>query len=564
MTYFKRLCLGTLLTFVAGWGPLSDQLSAQDSSPKKSTIKLDGVLESPRAVELRANTEQFKNLVIDRVVPHGKQIKKGDKVVWFKTDELDKQIQDAKAELALAELALKDAKFKHQQVRESQKLDRMAAERAWKQAQADHQFYQRVDRDYQRRSAEMSLKDSQSNLENVEEEYNQLEKMYRADDLTEESEEIVLKRTRWMVEMARFRFEAAKQRYERTMNETLERNEAEQAERFRKAEMAWDAAQRDAESNTKRREIELRKQNAKFEDQKKKFEQLVSERQRMVLKAPRPGIVIHGNLDRGNLTPRSAQIESGKSVKPDEAVVTITPLQPNQVRLAVAEKDLRHLKVGDEVMVIANSHPDTPLPGTIRTLSSIPYLPGKFDCTVRFNPGQLKGQLIMATGCKVEITTDLPVVETPNAEPKPAAAESDANQSKKDDEAKEGNDSADSAAAIDSQKEKSTTDESKKVTREDPITGTWDVFVTAMGQEVAQFEMDLKMDGDGNVSGSINAQGESIAMSNSTYDYDAKILTTTVDTPVGETRLEFKLLGREMTAEFEAEGVTILLKAVRR
>ena len=208
-------------------------------------VKINGVFESAKAAELKVTGEQTKSWVIKKIVPHGTLVEANQAIVWLKTDAIDKQIRDSEIELKLADLAMDEANFKHDQFLAAQEMDRAAAERALEKAKLDYEHYLKVDKDYQLKSANFNLKFSEYALENVQEELDQLEKMYRRDELTEESEEIVLKRAQRDVESALFRLEGTREQHRRTIEENLPRNEVEQAERIRRAEMAYAAAMLD-------------------------------------------------------------------------------------------------------------------------------------------------------------------------------------------------------------------------------------------------------------------------------------------------------------------------------
>ena len=232
-----------------------DAKTDAESKPKSpATVKIEGVFESPKAVEVKADTEEIKSLTIKRIVPHGTSIEKQRNVVWFETEEVDKRIRDAERALRLAEVALRESEFKHEQFLETQKLDREAAERTRERARQDHDHFVRVDRDYQVKSAEFSRMNAEFSLANAEEELEQLRKMYREDDLTEESEEIVLKRAEQAVENARFRLEGTENQTTRSIEQLIPRSEVDQEVQLRRAEMVYE---------TKRQELEFARETTR-------------------------------------------------------------------------------------------------------------------------------------------------------------------------------------------------------------------------------------------------------------------------------------------------------------
>lgn len=556
------------------WTTFSIQANPLPQDNQTPPLKINGLFESIESFEIRPGTEEIKNMTISRLTPHGSVVRKGQKIFWFQTDAIDKQIEEARLELELAEKNHQEAQARHQQFLALQQLDQSTAERSWQQAQQDHEYYLRVDREFRRRSAEVSLKFSRAALENAEEELNQLEKMYRSDDLTEESEEIVLKRSRQAVDDARFRFESAENQFNRTINEILPRGEEEQKDRFQRAEITYQATIGDLQRNLEKREIEMQKQNLKFAEQQQKFQQLLADREKMLLKAPRDGVLVYGNLVRGALTDKAATIDVGKTVAADQVIATIIPPGPMQVRLTVSETEWQRIAPEMEVEVIANTHPGQPMKGEVFSISSIPFAPNKFDCIVRFRAGKLGDKLIPTTGCQVVFN---PAVDSPSAPPaaQPAAAspvpgnngEAVADPATADEEAMEVAQppAAEANADSDSNSEtKQSEAESAVPPKTDPISGLWDGTVMVAGQKVAEFEMNLTLNADDTVSGNLATEGESIEIREGKYDRNGNQLKCSIQSPMGNLNLEFKLQEPEMIAQVEAEGVVLTIRAVRR
>ena len=88
--------------------------SASDESPK--TTKISGVLEAVVAHEISVGTEQIDSLKIKRILPHGTKVSKGQNIVWFETEEIDKKIKEAEIDLRLSKLTLEDDEFQLQTV----------------------------------------------------------------------------------------------------------------------------------------------------------------------------------------------------------------------------------------------------------------------------------------------------------------------------------------------------------------------------------------------------------------------------------------------------------------
>ena len=365
-------------------------------------VKVDGTFESPATVAIKAGTKEIKSLVIERIVAHGMAVEKGQNLVWFKTEDVDKQIADAELDIQLAEVALSDAEFKFKQFRESQQLDREAAERTRTRAREDHDQFVRVDREQQIKSTEFNLLNVKASLENAEEELAQLEKMYLEDDLTEESEEIVLKRARQAVEQAKFRLEFSELQAKQTLEKAIPRLTLDRESGLARAEMAYESAIRDLDFARKRREIEMSKERKNFAEQEKKLNDLRAERKQMVLVAPQNGIFLHGALTRGAIADKASTLETGSSVSPEQVIGTVAAKKPLQLRISIPEDQLRHIKIGDKATVTVAAYPDQILGASVKSLASLPYANRQFDCVLTVQLGKLADSIFPTMNARAE------------------------------------------------------------------------------------------------------------------------------------------------------------------
>lgn len=357
----------------------------KEEEPKSPPpTKVSGVFEALKSAEIMPTTEQIASMEIKRLVDHGSRIKKDQNVVVFDTEAIDKQIKNAEIDLRLAKLSMDDDEFNHQQFLETQKLDRGEAERTRKNAQQAYDNFAKVDRERQILSAEFSLKSSKASLANVTEELKQLQQMYEEDDLTEESEEIVLKRAKQAVESAQFRLEGTEINTLRTLNQSIPNSQADQESRLAKANLAYAKSIRDLNSSRQRKEIELNRKRDKFKEQEKKLAELKAERKQITLQAPFAGIVLHGKLNRGRLSDKPATLKVGSKVTPRQVVATIVDPSRLQIRVTLEEKHLSVVKAGVKCKVTCAAFPDFQADGTVKSVSSIAYVNGKYDCVVSF------------------------------------------------------------------------------------------------------------------------------------------------------------------------------------
>ncbi|KAA5541869.1 HlyD family secretion protein [Roseiconus nitratireducens] len=390
---------------------------AEDPSPntEAKSVKVDGVFQSTRQSEVAAANEHLTELKIERVLPHGTEVKQGQAVIWFETEPLDKSLKKAEHERRLAELALEADEFDHTQFLEQLKLDKQAAERKRDAAQQAYDNYQKVDREQQIEQAKFSLKNAEFSLESAKEEYEQLTQMYEEDDLTEQSEEIVLRRAKRAVEAAEFSLQRTSIQTDRTIKQTIPRNDADQEETLARALMEFKKSNQDLDNARRKRELEIKRKRTELEEQSEKVEEMRAERKAVVLKADMDGIFLHGALTRGVLPAKPVNLKEGTSASPNQVLATIVGPGKIQVRIDLPEQHLAVARQAKTCQVVPKGLPDTTLTGKVQSVAEVPFLPGKFDCLVSLQ-GQTPDHINPTMGCEVTF----PGTEEESAEEKDA------------------------------------------------------------------------------------------------------------------------------------------------
>ncbi|MEO2029061.1 MAG: HlyD family efflux transporter periplasmic adaptor subunit [Fuerstiella sp.] len=384
--FYLLVCLSVIVIPRIGDAqePKATDAASTVKKKKPDTFKVGGVFEAVTASEIKHDTEHLKSFVITRLVPHGTTVSKGQNIVWFKSEDLDKELRKAETELRLSKLTLDDDEFAYKQFQETQRLDREAAERGKRKAQQDYDNFVKVDRQRQLKAAEFSLKGSTASLANAMEELKQLEQMYKEDDLTEESEEIVLKRAKQSVESAEYRLAGTKIQTSRTINQTIPQSDAQQDATLSRARLTYQKLKRDIASARARREIEMSRKREQFKDEEQKMHERQQERKQIVLKALHDGIVFHGKLLRGKLSEKQSTLESGSKVTNDQTIATVAAPGRLRVRIDLSEDKLQTVVAGTKCKIRPKAFPEMALDATVKSVSPVPYAGTKYDCIVTF------------------------------------------------------------------------------------------------------------------------------------------------------------------------------------
>ena len=172
-----------------------------EKGPFKIELVLNGIFAAQRTTEVSIRPKAWAMpLQVDRAIELGRPVKKGDILVEFVRDKIDKLIEDTVVENTITDLASKQAEDELPLLERALPIELAAATRAKAQADEDLKRFFAIDKPDSERIVQYMVKQSVEYLEYAKEELRQLEKMYRSKDLTEETEEIILRRQRFQVD----------------------------------------------------------------------------------------------------------------------------------------------------------------------------------------------------------------------------------------------------------------------------------------------------------------------------------------------------------------------------
>ncbi len=385
--------------------------SSKTHTVKSETFRieteLDGVLEAVNMTEISLRPDVFKTLEVVKAVPHGTEVKKGQALVELETKDLEEQVREAELAVELGELTLKDAQVNLKSLEATMPLDLASLERANMVAQRELKQYRDTDRPLAVRSAKHSLKSSEGQLENVMEELKQLERMYKADDLTEETEEIILKRARRSVETAELFLEQSKIRTARRLNESIPEQEVTLTEAAKRAELSLAKVKVTAPMKFRSQQIELDKLERAQEKAVEKLEKLTADLKLLHVDSPASGVVYYGSCQDGkwsSIDTIEKQLQPGKTLTTNQVFMTIVQLSPMQVRLSLAEKDLRHIQKGVNGEAVPTAFPDLKLPVSVTSVARFPDGSTKFDALASLRSKNAES-LVPGMTCKVKMVS---------------------------------------------------------------------------------------------------------------------------------------------------------------
>jgi multidrug efflux pump subunit AcrA (membrane-fusion protein) len=253
--------------------------------------------EETSLLELKAAL--WSDYEITRIAPHGSRVSKGDVLVAFDPENIDRKLQDVRKaiENRSHELAQARLEFSHLETTTPHRLE--ALKRAAGEAKEENAYFTKTRRKAAEETADQRLRRAEISLENEREELRQLEKMYAADDLTEETEEIILKRQKDQVVAAEFEFRMQQLNHKRTREVLLPREAIALADAERDTGLALSKFTEEAPRAISRKKLELETLETTAARDKESLAKLEADRKQFELTAPADGWFYHGVIENG-------------------------------------------------------------------------------------------------------------------------------------------------------------------------------------------------------------------------------------------------------------------------
>lgn len=341
--------------------------TAEPSAP--TTLDLDGTLIPKDAAAIALWPERYREeLLVLEVLPNGSFVNQGDVLIRFDTARIDEQIKQEEFDLEQAKqkLARSEDESRIQQEASRDELARAEREAEW--AAKRLQGYLEKEKGFTEEGIRLGEQSTQYWIDDQRDELEQLEKMYREDELVDATEEIVLMRARRRLAQSMAWAELSRQRddYEIGHEEVMRREGLE-----------LDSAQKQAAIDRRRRTSELRDERRAageargrfdLDKQRASLEELRRDRGSLVVRAPRGGLVLHGEPDAA---PGSALLERGGRAALFQTIMTVAGPEAFLVVADVPESSISGVTGGEAVEVTVAAAPGYSAMGRL-TVAGLP------------------------------------------------------------------------------------------------------------------------------------------------------------------------------------------------
>jgi len=332
-------------------------------------------------VLLQIEPKSWADFQIIELAEHGSRVAKGDTLVRFDPETIDKKLADLRLSLDANTLNLAQAELdlKHLQATAPHKLE--ALRRAAAIAKEENSYFTKTRRKAAEETAAHGLERKKQLLSNQQEELRQLTKMYAADDLTEDTEEIILTRQKDAVATAEFLLRMETLDYKRTLEVTLPREVVVLANDERDAAIRLLKAEEEIPRSINLQKLALETLKTTCQRDKETLAKLETDHSQLLFKAPASGWFYHGPIENGRWTPAEAVKTLVNHGRPalNRPFATFVPATAKLVLLAfLDEATARALKPEIAGTAIIGGREDIEIPVKTARIAAIPAPDGTY------------------------------------------------------------------------------------------------------------------------------------------------------------------------------------------
>ena len=362
-----------------------------DAKPFRIEKSFYATLLPVEPVLIAIDPEAWTDFTIEEILPHGTIVKKGDVLVKFDREGIDKKLEDLRRAVKSRELSLASQELAFSKLEEETAIKLEAARRAGTIAAEELAYFTKTGRKIQEEATLDNLENTKRRLEAAQEELKQLRMMYDADDLTEQTEEIILRRQEYAVKSAELDLKHAEFSTKRSLDVLLPRRADSLATDARSTGIELEKAEKNLPRSLQSARLDLEAGRTAAAREKQDLEDLEKDAAFMEIRAATDGIFYHGSLDEGRWTLgelAKALVKGGK-VPLIKAFGSVVPAGAEMGLVAhVDEGTARALAKDLKGNLTATGREDLPMIANIGSIAAIPAGDGRYRVDVATGGGE--------------------------------------------------------------------------------------------------------------------------------------------------------------------------------
>lgn len=293
----------------------------------EQVIKLEAVALPEAGYPVSIKPAVWSAVKIEKFLPHGSPVKKGEKLLWTDTEAIDEKIKEFTKERLKQKLILENWELELASLITSTAESLAEAEMEYKRFLEDYDYYKKVTKPQNASDTEYKVKRTNDYLSYTQEELDQLLKMYEEDGLTEETEEIIIKRARHGLVGSKRTLAAAERNAAYEQKITAPRNDSDWAISAEAKKRDLELTQKSLPLALKIKQLDVAKQKRGDTKSEEQLNDLIADRGLMEFESPANGLVYFGEFKDGKWINESAKklVRKGGEVPANVTLMTIVP-----------------------------------------------------------------------------------------------------------------------------------------------------------------------------------------------------------------------------------------------
>ncbi|MEM8678540.1 MAG: HlyD family efflux transporter periplasmic adaptor subunit [Planctomycetota bacterium] len=403
--------------------PLSS-VQAQDEALTAKVVKEDlaidvelpGVFIAEDKDELAMEPAEYRgDLIVTKILPEGTSVKKGDVLMEFDADKLERALEeaedkeiDADVEMKKAEAERKAAEIDHATALGQLQKELEIAQK--KLAAATEQATLALE------EKDKEIKDAKDRIKDAEVDFQQLKELYVERELHTATENI-------LIEREERKLENMKKGLDKQLRDLEHFKKFENSEEIEAAEL--EIAKKQSEIDKKKIEVEaelaektaaVSKAQRKLERESRTVTNLKEDRGDLQLISPRDGVLFYQTT--GSDMPMGVvsfggmrnELRVGGRVKTHAILLTVATMERLSVKMQVLENDIQHMKEGLNITIRPDAFPSLRIDGQLSKVDHVASRQNFFSEVRRFTvKGDYDGvypQLRSGMNCRVTVHAD--------------------------------------------------------------------------------------------------------------------------------------------------------------
>jgi RND family efflux transporter MFP subunit len=354
---------------LAGWtvwpsDDLPDLITATASRTNLPiTVTERGELDSSKTVDLRCEVEGY-NIKVIEILAEGTEVKAGDVLLKFDTEELSRKHAEQEIKAKQAEAKAGVSKEELEVAKNKAASEVATATLALKLATLDRDKYlegdYRVEEENLKGEIALAEHDLQQSLDELEHNRRMVKKGYATLD--------GLRQLELAIERWKYNLDRDKAKLDVLRRFTRQRQETELTAKAEEAARELERVQRSSRANVTKAETDLAAAEVTAELEKRQLEKLQTQLDKCAIVAPQAGILVYS---KERYWDPDSFVRPGAMVDFQQKLVSLPDLTQMQVKVKVHESVIKKVKQGQKAEIRVDAFPDEVLSGTVESVATL-------------------------------------------------------------------------------------------------------------------------------------------------------------------------------------------------